>query len=63
MEEYGTVLQNQPVDVSREFARQDNHFVIGSKVSEFAPPKACSVSLMMAHCIPCAWSAKGTVLC
>jgi alpha-D-xyloside xylohydrolase len=40
MEEYGAVLQNQPVDVSGEFARQDNHFFVGSKVLEFDPPTA-----------------------
>jgi len=40
VEEYGTVLQNQPVDVSEEFARQQNHFFIGSKVLEFDPGSA-----------------------
>jgi alpha-D-xyloside xylohydrolase len=40
MEVYGAVLQNQPVDVSGEFARQDNHFFIGSEVSEFDPRSA-----------------------
>jgi alpha-D-xyloside xylohydrolase len=40
MEEYGAVLQNQPVDVSREFARQQNHFFIASKVPEFDPRSA-----------------------
>jgi hypothetical protein len=40
MEEYGAVLQNQPVDVSGEFTRQDNHFFIDSKVSEFDPRSA-----------------------
>jgi hypothetical protein len=40
MEEYGAVLQNQPVDVGEEFARQVNHFFIGSKVSEFDPRTA-----------------------
>jgi hypothetical protein len=40
MEVYGAVLQSQPVDVSGEFARQDNHFFIGSKVSEFDPRSA-----------------------
>jgi alpha-D-xyloside xylohydrolase len=40
MEEYGAVLQNQPVDVSGEFARQDNHFFVDSKVLEFDSPTA-----------------------
>jgi hypothetical protein len=40
MEAYGAVLQNQPVDVSEEFAKQDNHFFIGLKVSEFDPRTA-----------------------
>src|ERR671916_2802619 len=40
MEEHGTVLQNQPVDVSEEFARQQNHFFSGSKVLEFDPISA-----------------------
>jgi alpha-D-xyloside xylohydrolase len=33
MKEYEAVFQNQPVDVSEEFAKQQNHFFIGSKVS------------------------------
>ena len=37
MKEYEAVFQNQPVDVSQEFAKQQNHFFIGSKVSEFDP--------------------------
>jgi alpha-D-xyloside xylohydrolase len=40
MEEHGPALQNQPLDVSEEFARQDNHFFIGSKVSAFDPRSA-----------------------
>src|SRR5918998_956389 len=40
MEAHGAVLQNQPVDVSVEFAQQDNHFFIGAKVSEFDPRTA-----------------------
>jgi len=35
MGEYGTAFQNEPVDVSTEFAQQENHFFIGSKVPEF----------------------------
>jgi alpha-D-xyloside xylohydrolase len=40
MQDYEAALQNDPVDVSREFARQSNHFFIGSKVSEFDPREA-----------------------
>jgi hypothetical protein len=29
MGEYGTAFQNEPVDVSEEFARQENHFFVG----------------------------------
>src|ERR687894_1643473 len=40
MKGYGTILQNQPLDVSEEFNRQNNHFFIGSKVFGFDPPTA-----------------------
>jgi alpha-D-xyloside xylohydrolase len=40
MGEYGAVFQNEPVDVSKEFARQENHFFVGSTVSEFDPASA-----------------------
>jgi alpha-D-xyloside xylohydrolase len=40
MGEYDAVFQNEPVDVSGEFARQQNHFFIGSKVLEFDPRSA-----------------------
>jgi alpha-D-xyloside xylohydrolase len=40
MGEYGVVFQNEPVDVSREFTRQENHFFVGSKVSDFDPRSA-----------------------
>jgi alpha-D-xyloside xylohydrolase len=40
MKEYEVGFQNQPVDVSEEFARQQNHFFIGSKVPEFDPGTA-----------------------
>ena len=40
MGEYGVLLQNEPVDVSGEFARQENHFFVGSKVLEFDPDSA-----------------------
>jgi hypothetical protein len=32
MREYEADLQNQPVDVSEEFARQQNHFFVESRV-------------------------------
>ena len=35
MSEYAVRLQNQPVDVSEEFTKQENHFFVGSKVGEF----------------------------
>ena len=40
MSEYAVNLQNQPVDVSEEFAKQESHFFIGSKVQEFDPDTA-----------------------
>jgi alpha-D-xyloside xylohydrolase len=40
MKEYEAVFQNQPVDVGEEFAKQQNHFFIGSKVPEFDPDTA-----------------------
>ena len=33
-------MQNEPVDVSEEFARQQNHFFIGSKVAALDPETA-----------------------
>jgi len=38
--EYETALQNQPVDISEEFAKQENHFFVGSKIEEFDPHAA-----------------------
>jgi alpha-D-xyloside xylohydrolase len=40
MKEYEAVFQNQPVDVGEEFAKQQNHFFIGSRVPEFDPGTA-----------------------
>lgn len=37
MGEFGPVFQNEPVDVSEEFSRQENHFFVGEKVEEFDP--------------------------
>src|SRR5918912_993957 len=45
MGEYEAELQNQPVDVSEEFAKQQNHFFIGSKVLEFDPSLASGTML------------------
>jgi len=38
--EYNVTLQNQPVDVSEEFNKQESHFFIGSKVEDFDPERA-----------------------
>jgi alpha-D-xyloside xylohydrolase len=35
VKEHETTLQNQPVDISEEFGKQENHFFVGSKVEEF----------------------------
>lgn len=40
MSEYAVSFQNQPVDVSEEFSKQENHFFIGSRVEEFDPRSA-----------------------
>ena len=40
MKEYEAVFQNQPVDVSEEFTKQQNHFFVGSQVTEFDPQTA-----------------------
>ena len=40
MREHQTDLQNQPVDVSGEFAKQESHFFIGTRLSEFDPDSA-----------------------
>jgi alpha-D-xyloside xylohydrolase len=40
MGDYGAELQNEPLDVSEEFARQQNHFFIGSKVAALDPETA-----------------------
>jgi alpha-D-xyloside xylohydrolase len=40
MGEFGVVFQNEPVDVSEEFSRQENHFFVGEKVEEFDPESA-----------------------
>jgi alpha-D-xyloside xylohydrolase len=49
MGEYGAELQNEPVDVSREFARQENHFFVGSRVPEFDPRAASGKILWKSH--------------
>src|SRR4051795_7714113 len=40
VKEYEAAFQNQPVDVSEEFAKQQNHFFVGSQVTEFDPDTA-----------------------
>src|SRR5918998_1248738 len=35
MSEYAVSFQNQPVDVSEEFSKQESHYFIGSNVEEF----------------------------
>jgi alpha-D-xyloside xylohydrolase len=40
MKEYEVAFQNQPVDISEEFTKQQNHFFVGSVVQEFAPNTA-----------------------
>jgi alpha-D-xyloside xylohydrolase len=40
MKEYEATFQNQPVDVSEEFTKQQNHFFVGSVVQEFDPDTA-----------------------
>ena len=35
MTEHETTLQNQPVDISEEFGKQENHFFVGWRVEEF----------------------------
>jgi alpha-D-xyloside xylohydrolase len=40
MKEYEAAFQNQPVDVSEEFTKQQNHFFVGSVVQEFNPQTA-----------------------
>ncbi len=37
MGEFGAVFQNEPVDVSEEFLKQENHFFVGEKIEEFDP--------------------------
>src|SRR5215217_5555560 len=40
MGEVGVVFQNEPVDVSEEFSKQENHFFVGDRVEEFDPESA-----------------------
>src|SRR5215204_5763630 len=40
MKEYEAAFQNQPVDVSEEFTKQQNHFFVGSVLQEFDPQTA-----------------------
>ena len=40
MGEFGVVFQNEPVDVSEEFSKQENHYFVGDRVNEFDPESA-----------------------
>ena len=40
MKEYEAAFQNQPVDISEEVTKQQNHFFVGSRVREFDPETA-----------------------
>jgi alpha-D-xyloside xylohydrolase len=40
VKEYEAAFQNQPVDISEEFTKQQNHFFVGSVVREFNPQTA-----------------------
>src|SRR5919112_943342 len=40
MREYAVSFQNQPVDVSEEFSKQESHFFVGSNIEEFDPQTA-----------------------
>jgi adenine-specific DNA methylase len=35
MRQFANAVQNQPIDMSEEFAKQENHFFIASKIEEF----------------------------
>ena len=35
MRQFANAVQNQPIDVSEEFGKQENHFFIASKAEEF----------------------------
>jgi alpha-D-xyloside xylohydrolase len=35
MRQFANTAQNQPIDMSEEFVKQENHFFIGSKIEEF----------------------------
>jgi alpha-D-xyloside xylohydrolase len=49
MAEFTTVFQNQPVDVSEEFFKQENHFFVGEKVERFDPGSASGEILWKSH--------------
>src|SRR5919202_5681706 len=35
MRHYANIVQNQPIDMSEEWSKQENHFFIASKIKEF----------------------------
>lgn len=51
MGEFGIAFQNEPVDISEEFSKQENHYFIGDRVEEFDPAsgsgKICWKSLSL----------------
>src|SRR5918911_300141 len=40
MRQFANTVQNQPIDMSEEFSKQENHFFIGSRITEFDPRSA-----------------------
>ncbi|MDQ3863921.1 MAG: alpha-xylosidase [Actinomycetota bacterium] len=49
MGEYEATLQNQPVDISGEFSRQENHFFVGARTESFDPASATGEILWKSH--------------
>jgi alpha-D-xyloside xylohydrolase len=43
--EFYNIFQNEPVDVSEEFSRQENHFFVADSLSEFDPASASGTIL------------------
>ena len=49
MGEYEATFQNQPVDISGEFSRQENHFFVGHRTESFDPASASGKILWKSH--------------
>ena len=49
MGEYEATFQNQPVDISGEFSRQENHFFVGDRTESFDPASASGKILWKSH--------------